>query len=105
MALTAMPGWTATDMFARPPRAVVRHAPAGGVMMHAACTFIPGWTWTTAFGGPGTVGGSATAPPKKSGAGQLRKRGFPDYRSLLRTRYRCRYRGGSPPPAPAEPWS
>src|ERR1019366_8311201 len=55
MALTAMPGWTATDMFARPPRAVVRHAPAGGVMMHAACTFIPGWTWTTAFGGRGTV--------------------------------------------------
>src|ERR1035441_8708692 len=60
MALTAMPGWTATDMFARPPRAVVRHAPAGGVMMHAACTFMPGWTWTTVLGGPGTVGGRLT---------------------------------------------
>src|ERR1017187_6200690 len=62
MALTAMPGCTATDVFAGAPVGV-RTAPAGGVTMHAACAFIPGWTCTTAFGGPGTVGGRLTATP------------------------------------------
>src|ERR1035441_4655383 len=62
MALTAIPGWTATDTFGRAP-VVTRTAPDGGVMAQPACTFIPGWTCTTAFGGPGTVGGRATVPP------------------------------------------
>src|ERR1035441_5518712 len=61
MALTAIPGWTATDTFGRAP-VVTRTAPDGGVMMQTACTFIPGWTCTTAFGGPGTVRGRATPP-------------------------------------------